>query len=123
MARDHSCYRGIRQNRRCVLAVTLALTMIAGAAGQGRPDRGLPAGTADKWSVFTEGAFLYQFDSGIDSGGSFGASRLLFEGFTYAPDFRRSVSIAVGYDRTAYDCEDNPALRQRHPGERSTPSA
>jgi len=99
-----------------VLAVTLALTMIAGAAGQGRPDRGLPAGTADKWSVFTEGAFLYQFDSGIDSGGSFGASRLLFEGgFTYAPDFRRSVSIAVGYDRTAYDYEGQPGIAPEAP--------
>lgn len=116
MARGPSCCGRVRQNRRCALAITLALTMIVGVAGQGRPRGGSPAGTADKWSVFAEGAFLHQLGSEIDSGGSFSTGRLLFEGgFTYAPDFRRSISIAIGYDRTAYDFEEQPGLATEDP--------
>jgi hypothetical protein len=118
MARENSDCRIDRQNRRCVLVFVLALTMIAGVAGQGRPGSGPPAGPVDKWSVFAEGAFLYQFDGEIDSGGSFGAGRMLFEGgFSYAPDFRRSVSIAFGYDRTGYEFEGRPGVAAADPWE------
>ena len=118
MAKRDSCCRSVRQNRRCALAITLALTMIAGVAGQGRTKGGSPAGPADKWSVFVEGAFLQQTDSTIDSGASFGTGRMLFEGgFTYAPGFRRSVSLAFGYDRTGYDFEGWPGVAATDPWE------
>ncbi|HOB52095.1 MAG TPA: hypothetical protein PK176_03535 [Acidobacteriota bacterium] len=109
-------FRNGLQIRRCALAITLALTMLVGVAGQGRPRGESPAGTADKWSVFAEGAFLHQLGSEIDSGGSFSTGRLLFEGgFTYAPDFRRSVSIAIGYDRNAYAFEGQSGTATEEP--------
>ncbi|HOT00618.1 MAG TPA: hypothetical protein PLY66_06400 [Acidobacteriota bacterium] len=111
MAKGDLCVGSRPQIRRCALAITLVLTMIAGVAGQGQPRGGPSVRTADQWSMFAEGAFLHQFNSGIDSGGSFGTGRMLFEGgLTYAPDFRRSVSIAVGYDRTTYNFEGQPGI-------------
>ena len=47
---------------------------------------------------------MHQFDADIDDGGSFDADRLFIQGgITYAPDYLRSVSFALGYSLDGYD--------------------
>jgi len=56
------------------------------------------------WSTFLRGGCAYQFDTDTDDGGSFNAERFVVQGgVTYAPDYRRSVSFALGYGFDGYD--------------------
>ena len=61
-------------------------------------------GKGPGWSTFLRGGYVHQFDADIDDGGSFNADRLFIRGgITYAPDYRRSISCALGYSRDGYD--------------------
>ena len=56
------------------------------------------------WSVSLSNGSIAQFDSDIDDGGSFGVNRLAFQGgLNYAPDYRRSFTLALGYDLNDYE--------------------
>ena len=57
-----------------------------------------------EWSSFASGGYEHWFDTDIDNSGSFSIDRTIVRGgVTYARDYRRSVSISVGYTRDAYD--------------------
>ena len=50
------------------------------------------------------GGYVHQPDSDIDTGGSFGVNRFFVEGgATYMPDYRRNVSVSIGYGYDDYD--------------------
>ena len=56
------------------------------------------------WSVSMSNGSIAQFDSNIDDGGTFSVNRLAFQGaLGYAPDYRHSFSLALGYDFNDYD--------------------
>ena len=56
------------------------------------------------WSLSLRGGAAHQFDAGLDGGGDFRVNRLFLQGgATYAPDYRRSVSLALGYGVDKYD--------------------
>lgn len=64
----------------------------------------IPAGPKVGWSTFLRGGYVHQFDTHIDHGGSFSVNRLFIQGgLTYAPDYRRSISLALGYGFEGYD--------------------
>ena len=66
----------------------------------GRPPS-VPEGV---WSLSLRGGAAHQFDAGLDDGGSFRVNRFFLQGGPrYAPDFRRSVSLALGYGFDGYD--------------------
>ena len=86
----------------------LALTLIVlvspmySAAEEAPVDKAARQKTA--WSTFIQGGYVRQFDTDIDSGGSFGVNRLFVQGgITYRPDHLRSFSLAVGYGYDGYD--------------------
>lgn len=61
-------------------------------------------GSEPGWSTFLRGGYVHQLDTDIDHGGSFSADRLFIQGgITYALDYHRSVSFALGYALDGYD--------------------
>jgi hypothetical protein len=55
------------------------------------------------WFGTVRGGFVHQLDSALDGGGEFHVNRLaVVGGVGYRPDFTRSVSLSVGYDRNDY---------------------
>ena len=82
--------------------VFLAFSSICAAreASEGERAKGPEPG----WSTFVRGGYACQFDTDTDDGGSFNADRLFIQGgVTYAPDYHRSVSLALGYGLDGYD--------------------
>lgn len=58
-----------------------------------------PAG----WTSFVRGGGVYQFDTDLDEGGSYNATRLTIQaGHGYAWDPRTSISLALGYSYDGY---------------------
>jgi hypothetical protein len=63
----------------------------------------VPPGPKSGWSTFLRGGYVYQSDSDIDNGVSFTANRLAIQGgLSYSPDYRLSVSLALGYGFDGY---------------------
>jgi hypothetical protein len=63
------------------------------------------------WSTFLRGGYVHQFDAEIDSGGSFSVDRLVIQaGLTHATDYRRSISLALGYSFYGYDFSGESGL-------------
>lgn len=61
-------------------------------------------GAEQKWSTFLKSGYVHQFGTDMDHGGSFNADRLSIQGgVRYAPDYRRSFSLALGYGLDGYD--------------------
>jgi hypothetical protein len=61
---------------------------------------------------------VHQFDTDIDDGGSFNAERLFIQGgVTHAPDYRRSVSFALGYGLDGYDFSGDTGFAALRPWE------
>ena len=86
--------------------------------GQGPPGKNGPGATpGKKWSTFIRGGYVYQFDTDMDNNnGSFTTDRLFIQpGITYAPDHRRSFSLAFGYGYDGYDFKGENAFSASKP--------
>jgi hypothetical protein len=76
------------------------------------------AGPEPGWSTFLRSGYVHQFDTDIDDGGSFNVYRLSIQGgVTYAPDYRRSVSFALGYGLDGYDFSGDRGFAALRPWE------
>jgi len=89
------------------LSILLGLIMVAAvpgiAAAQEKPGSKRGPEMKTGWSPFVRGGYVYQPESDLDTGGGFGVNRFFIQGgATYMPDFRRSVSLAVGYGYDDY---------------------
>jgi hypothetical protein len=70
------------------------------------------------WSTFVRGGYVHQFDTDIDDCGSFAAERFFIQGgVTYAVDYRRSVSLALGYGLDGYDFSGDTGFGALRPWE------
>jgi hypothetical protein len=101
-------------------AAALILFLHLPGLAQDNPNQGPPRfqGPPDGWMFFTRGGGVNQFDTGIDSGGSFGVQRLYLQGgATYTWDRRHSVSLAAGYGRDAYSFEGSTGFGALNPWE------
>jgi hypothetical protein len=84
------------------------LLLLAASPAPGSPPQtrggkpaSVPAGT---WSFSLQGGAVHQFDAGLDEGGSFRVNRLFLQGGPrYAADYRRSISLSLGYGLDGYD--------------------
>jgi hypothetical protein len=96
--------------------IVLALPVVGSSreAPQERRGRGPELG----WSTFLRGGYVHQFDTDIDDGGKFNAERLFIQGgVTYATDYRRSVSFALGYGFDGYDFSGDMGFAALRPWE------
>lgn len=104
-----------------VILLLRLLVFIAFALGVSLAEReafGGDAGPAmqSRWSTSFGGGYAHQLDTDIDNGGSFSVNRFGISGSAgYAPDSRRSVSIAVGYNAYRYDFSGNRGLAAMDP--------
>ena len=65
-------------------------------------------GSRSGWSTFLQGGYVHQFDTDIDSGGSFSVNRLFFQGgVSYGFDDLKSISLALGYGYDGYNFSIN----------------
>jgi hypothetical protein len=70
------------------------------------------------WSTFLRGGYVHQFDAELDDGGSVETDRLFVRGgVTYAADYRRSVSFALGYGLDKYDFSGGKGFAALRPWE------
>jgi hypothetical protein len=66
-----------------------------------------------KWFFPTDGAYLHQFASDLDDGGSLSVNRFYIQtGSTFSPKPQQSISLVVGYEFNGYDFseENNRAI-------------
>lgn len=86
----------------CALAAWGSAAAVSAAEAPG--GKGRVQGPPDGWATFVRGGAIYQFDTDMDTGGSFGARRLYVQGgAAYTWDRRHSVSLGLGYGRDRYD--------------------
>lgn len=77
-----------------------ALSLVSSAASAQAPDG---FGNASPWVASLKGGALYQFDSDLDSGGSFSKTRGYIEpGLTYVLGPLGSIGVALGYGYSDY---------------------
>jgi hypothetical protein len=96
--------------------ILFAFPVIGSASEASEARRG--PGPEPGWSTFLRGGYVHQFDTDIDDGGSFNANRLFIQGgVTYSPDYRRSVSFALGYGLEGYDFSGDTGFAALRPWE------
>jgi hypothetical protein len=79
--------------------ILLPASLSAQQTGGQQSQRGPQVG----WSSFIRGGGVYQFDTDLDDGGNFDATRATIQaGHGYAWDDRTSVSLALGYSYDGY---------------------
>ena len=84
------------------ISVCLALSPVALCAAE-KPENQNRFGPPAGWTSFVRGGGVYQFDTDLDEGGSYNATRLTIQaGHGYAWDRRTSVSLALGYSYDGY---------------------
>lgn len=78
------------------------------------PYAGAPAG----WASFARGGAVYQFDTDLDEGGSYNATRFTIQaGSGYSWDPQTNVSFALGYSYDGYDFTGNAGFGSLNPWE------
>lgn len=79
------------------------LSHACAAGAQNRPQNEEAGGPEAGWSSFSRGGAVHQFDSDLEQGGSFGATRFNIEaGQGYAWNRRNSVSLSISYSYDGY---------------------
>jgi len=74
------------------------------------------AGAPSGWSSFARGGAVYQFDTDLDDGGNFNATRFTFQvGSGYSWDPRTNVSLTLGYSYDGYDFSGNDGFGALNP--------
>lgn len=95
--------------RLALLPGMICVLLLLAASAAPESDRKTGGGKApyvpgSGWSLSLRGGAAHQFDAGLDDGGNFRVNRMFLQGGpTYAPDYRRSVSLALGYGVDGYD--------------------
>jgi hypothetical protein len=85
------------------MMVLFPVTLVA----QDKEDKQERRGPQTGWSTFSRGGAVHQFDTDLDEGGSYNASRFNIQvGQGYAWDPRTSVSLALSYSYDAYSFSD-----------------
>ena len=70
------------------------------------------------WSFFMRGGAAHQFETELDDGGDFRVNRLFLQGGArYAPDYQRSVSLALGVGFDGYDFSGDRGIAALSPWE------
>ncbi len=83
--------------------ILLTSPLLAEDKNEGQDRRGSRSG----WSTFSRGGAVYQFDTDLDKGGSYNASRFNIQaGQSYSWDRRTSVSLALSYSHDSYSFSD-----------------
>ncbi len=99
------------------VGLTLFAFPVIGSAREA-PEARKETGPEPGWSTFLRGGYVRQFDADIDESDSFTADRIFVQGgVTYAPDYRRSVSFALGYGLDAYDFSGKTGFAAMRPWE------
>ena len=85
---------------------SLFFIIASNAAAQGKTpnsETSIPYGKTG-WSTFLRGGYLHQFKTDIDNSSEFSVNRFFIQGgVSYAPEIRRSFSLAIGYGYDRYD--------------------
>ncbi len=105
--------------RRC-LVVFLLLIVAMPVAEAARETSGERASfrPEEGWSLSLRGGAAHQFETGLDDGGEFRVNRLFLQGGArYAPDHRRSVSLALGYGFDGYEFSGGRGIAALSPWE------
>ena len=90
-----------------LLVFSLILIPAALSAREKDGEQG-PRAMQSGWSTFTRGGAVYQFDTDLDEGGSYNASRFTVQaGRGYSWNDRTSISLALGYSYDGYDFTTN----------------
>jgi len=96
--------------RRAVLRGALvAIASIATTSVIAQPGR--PAQGSGPWSFSVKGGAAHQFETDLDSGGSFSVNRLYIQpGVSYAASARLGLSFNIGYGYDGYDFSNATGL-------------
>ena len=71
------------------------------------------------WSAFVRGGVVHQFDTNMDNGGSYSATRFNIQaGPQYTWDFKSSMSLGIGYSHDGYDFSGDNGLAALDPWEK-----
>ncbi len=72
-----------------------------------------------RWTLFSRGGYVHQFQSDLDDGGNFDAGRMFIQGgASYSVGPRRRVSFAVGFGRDRYNFSGGEGFAALRPWER-----
>lgn len=72
-----------------------------------------------RWTLFSRGGYVHQFESDLDDGGDFDVDRIFVQGgVSYSMGPRRRVSLAVGFGRDHYDFSGSEGIAALAPWER-----
>lgn len=86
-----------------LLTIVFTLTICSALAAQEEADERRMRGTQEGWSTFIRGGAVNQFDTDLEEGGSYRATRFnLQAGQGYAWNRRSSVSLALSYSYDGY---------------------
>ncbi|MCP3891279.1 MAG: hypothetical protein GY702_20805, partial [Desulfobulbaceae bacterium] len=76
--------------------------------GQDKSEKPPFAGSSGGWASFARGGAVYQFDTDLDDGGSYNATRFTIQaGSGYSWDPQTNVSFSLGYSYDGYDFSGN----------------
>lgn len=76
------------------------------------------AGASSGWASFLRGGAVYQFDTDLDEGGSYDATRFIVQlGSGYSWDRQDNVSLSIGYSYNGYDFSGDRGLASVNPWE------
>jgi len=78
--------------------------MVAPAVGAEAPDSAPPEAPRTGWSTSVAGGYLHQFKTGFeDASGEFDVNRFISRAsVSYMPDYTKSISLSIGYNRSNY---------------------
>lgn len=88
----------------CIIVLNMLFAPVAGAR---QPNENNTQTAHSPWSVTLRGGHTHQFAAYHGQAGSFAASRLFIQaGAVYQPDYKRSISLSLGYGHNAYNFSD-----------------
>lgn len=86
--------------------------------GQDRDVKPPFAGAPGSWESFARGGAVYQFDSDLDEGGNYNATRFTIQvGSGYSWDPQTNVSFSLGYSYDGYDFSGTTGFGSLNPWE------
>jgi hypothetical protein len=98
-----------------IVSLILVVFPAVGFVGEARA-AGKRTAPEPGWSTFFGGGYVHQFKTDMDDGGRFSSDRLAIRGgVTYASDYRRSASLALGYGFDRYDFSGNSGFAALRP--------
>lgn len=85
------------------MKIYLSILILLAAASVSAQTNEAPRFTFPRWGPSVKGGSIYNFDSGMDGGGSFAVNRYFMEaGIARMWDFGRIISVSAGYGQDDY---------------------